>query len=421
MSGRLARARDLLRGRLARRGLALSSAGLAMALAQHALAALPATLVGSTVKAATLVATGKVALAGVVSVQAAALTEGALQAMFMSKVKFATVLVLTLTLVGTGAGVVSHHALAGKPGQPDPAARPGADDNDPAQLRDENERLRKELEQARKEITRLKELVDLFQKDAKAAREKAEKGIQLAEQLLKQAEQAAAAERDQAEAARRLAEAARAKAERQGQVSEKTHSANNLKELALAMHNYADTHHHLPPAAIYSKDGKPLLSWRVAILPYIEQDHLYRQFKLDEPWDSDHNKKLLLEKMPKVFAPVRGAKQDSHVTYYQVFTGSGTIFEGTKGIKFADITDGTSNTILIAEAGDAVPWTKPADLPYAADKPLPKLGGLFADGFNVAFADGSTLFIRKKFDEETLRLAITRNDGKEVNRDGLDK
>src|SRR5438093_7201056 len=79
-------------------------------------------------------------------------------------------------------------------------------------------------------------------------------------------------------------------------------SVNNLKQLALAMHNYHDTYGHLPPAALKNKKGKPLLSWRVALLPFVEEDKLYKEFRLDEPWDSAHNKKLLA-KMPKLFAP----------------------------------------------------------------------------------------------------------------------
>src|SRR5262249_51556565 len=82
---------------------------------------------------------------------------------------------------------------------------------------------------------------------------------------------------------------------------------NNLKEMALAMHNYHDVNGKFPPAAICDKQGKPLLSWRVAILPYVEQDNLYKQFKLDEPWDSEHNKKLIAQ-MPKVYALPRDPK-----------------------------------------------------------------------------------------------------------------
>jgi uncharacterized protein (TIGR03067 family) len=194
-------------------------------------------------------------------------------------------------------------------------------------------------------------------------------------------------------------------------------SANNLKQIALAMHNYHDTYKRLPANAIYSKDGKALLSWRVAILPFIEENALYQEFKLDEPWDSEHNKKLLA-KMPKIYAPVAGnAPADS--TFYQVFTGPDTIFAGMKGSSFARITDGASNTILAAEAGTAVPWTKPDDMPFDAKKDLPKLGGLFRAGFHVAMADGSVRFIRRDFDPQTLRLAIMPNDGQVVDLDKL--
>jgi hypothetical protein len=195
-------------------------------------------------------------------------------------------------------------------------------------------------------------------------------------------------------------------------------SAENLKELALAMHRHHDANNGLPTAACYDKDGKPLLSWRVAILPYLgdEEKELYKQFHLDEPWDSAHNKKLLA-KIPPVFAPVRNAPKEKGFTYYQVFTGKGTAFEGKKGLRLADFLDGTANTILIIEAKDAVPWTKPADLPYDAKKPLPPLGGLFREGFHAALADGSVRRIARTISARTLRNAITRNDGEVLGSD----
>jgi len=187
-------------------------------------------------------------------------------------------------------------------------------------------------------------------------------------------------------------------------------TVKNLMELGLAMHRYHDAHKEFPTAAYYNKEGKPLLSWRVAVLPYVGQKKLYEQFNLDEPWDSTHNKKLLA-KMPDVFAVGDAAKQKG-ATYYQVFTGKATAFDGKKGLRIPnDFPDGTSNTILIIEAKDAVPWTKPADLPYDAKKPLPKLGGLFKDGFHAALADGSVRFIRRTISARTLRDAITRDDG----------
>jgi prepilin-type processing-associated H-X9-DG protein len=192
--------------------------------------------------------------------------------------------------------------------------------------------------------------------------------------------------------------------------------ANNLKQLALAMINYADANRgQLPPPAVLGKDGKALLSWRVLLLPYVEEGDLFKQFKLDEPWDSDHNK-TLLARMPKVFAPVRGKTEKAHSTFYQVFVGKGASFVPGQRMRFpASFTDGTSNTIMIAEAAEAVPWTRPADLAYDAAKPLPKLGGQFPDGCNVAFWDGSVHFFRKNFDPQEMRSAITPSGGEVIN------
>lgn len=187
-------------------------------------------------------------------------------------------------------------------------------------------------------------------------------------------------------------------------------SMDNVKTLALAMHGYLDENGSFPPAAVYDKDGKPMLSWRVLLLPFVGEKDLFRQFKLDEPWDSPNNKKLLA-RMPKVYAPVRGKAKTPHSTSYQVFTGQKTIFEGIRGSRIVDIPDGTSNTILLIEGGEAVPWTKPADLVFDEKKPLPKLGGMFPDGFHFARADGSAGFCPRKFNEHVMRLMIMRNDG----------
>jgi hypothetical protein len=196
-------------------------------------------------------------------------------------------------------------------------------------------------------------------------------------------------------------------------------SVNNLKQLALATVNYSDTNRGFFPAhALYSTDGKPLLSWRVLILPYLDQEKLYKEFRLDEPWDSDHNKKLLA-KMPKVFLQP-GSPAGTTETFYQAFVGKGASFEGKAGVRYpASFTDGTSNTILYVEAAKGVPWTKPADLAFDPDpkKPLPKLGGHFRGGFNVAMCDVSVRFISKQVSDQTLRAAITRNGGEVLGQD----
>lgn len=182
------------------------------------------------------------------------------------------------------------------------------------------------------------------------------------------------------------------------------------------MHTYQDVHGRFPPAVVYGEDGRPLYSWRVLLLPYLEQEALYSEFKLDQPWDSEHNR-LLLARMPSVYAaPGSKARRipPDH-TFCHVFVGKGAAFEGTRGMRLADdFPDGTSNTFLIVEAGEPVPWTKPEELLYAAEQPLPRLEGPFKDGFRAAFADGHVRFIERQTSEALIRGLITRNGGENL-------
>ncbi len=199
--------------------------------------------------------------------------------------------------------------------------------------------------------------------------------------------------------------------ERQIILTARERSAKNQQELMNAMWYYHEINDHFPLAANYDKGGKPLLSWRVLLLPYLDQDDLFAQFHLDEPWDSKHNKPLLA-KMPKQYEPpLPGKTKEQFATFYQVFIGKGALFEGREGISVSDVTDGTSCTIAIIEAAQAVPWTKPVDLPYDPKKPLPKIGGLFDHGITAAFADGSAHWLKKDFDAAMMHIAVTRNGG----------
>jgi RNA polymerase sigma factor (sigma-70 family) len=419
VAGRVARARDLLRKRLTRRGVAFS-VGLTVltSIPASANALVPAPLVQTAVKAGLLLASGQ-STAGIVSAHVLALSEGVIRVMLWNKIKLTAAVVLALCLVGSGIGIYAAGRLPGSNGEL--AAAPDDDDDaPPARNRKASQRETKIDGGDTKELT---------------------------------------------------------KARRQ--------SINNLKQIGLAMLNYQDTYAFFPASAIYGKNGKPLLSWRVALLPYLDQDNLYKQFRLDEPWDSAHNKKLL-DKMPDVFR-VPGQK-DKSGTYYQVFVGEGTMFEqrrggagnnnvpggsggapagaggsapgggdegaagspegsttggaggaatpgtggthgrGTtpqpaglpsRGLRLADVTDGLSNTIMVIEGGSTVPWTKPEDLPYVPLGKLPALGGAFKDSIHAGLGDGSVHSLKKKFDEKSMRLAITRNDGEVFDMEAL--
>ena len=192
-------------------------------------------------------------------------------------------------------------------------------------------------------------------------------------------------------------------------------SMNNLKQIMLTMHNYAASYGSFPPRAIFDKQGKPLLSWRVKMLPYLESQGLYEQFHLDEPWDSEHNKKLIAQMPPQYRNPSSTAPPGT--TTYLAVCGKGLMFDGTEGRKMAEITDGTSNTIMVVEANDdrAVPWTKPDDWECDPQRPLTGLGSARPGGFNVAFADGSVRFISKSIDPKTFYALLTIAGGEPIN------
>jgi hypothetical protein len=197
---------------------------------------------------------------------------------------------------------------------------------------------------------------------------------------------------------------------------------SNLSQIGLAMHSFNDTYGALP-AGYADKTGKPGLSWRVALLPFIEQDDLFRQFKLDEPWDSDNNKRLIAQ-MPAVYAPPK--TNTNGYTFLRGFTGpntwlppqqqTGRPHQPLLGVKLTAIPDGASNTILVAEAYDPVIWTKPDELEFVPNQ-VPKLGGVFASGFHVLKADATVKFVRNGIDPKVLASAIQTNDGGIVNLD----
>ncbi len=196
-------------------------------------------------------------------------------------------------------------------------------------------------------------------------------------------------------------------------------STNNLKQIGLAFHVYHDAKNHFPAAVNRGGKNKDIpYSWRVAILPYIEQQELYNQYNFDEPWDGPNNRKLI-DKMPPVYGfpgpdgPPAGKGQAS----YFVFTGPSTAVGAGEESGVRNITDGTSNTILAVEARREIPWTKPEDIPFDPGRPLPEIGGYIPEGADVLFADGSVRFIKKTINPMVFKALITRDGGEVVSSD----
>ncbi len=193
--------------------------------------------------------------------------------------------------------------------------------------------------------------------------------------------------------------------------SDQKTATENLKEVGRAMLAYHGRNNHFPGAAVQNKKGESLLSWRVALLPYLGEDDLYAQFRLDEPWDSASNLPLV-QKMPRVYThPLDRAANRAGLTYFQVCVGPQTVFEKPQGHAMVEITDGTANTAMVLEAARPVTWTKPEDLTFNPAGPLPPVGGRFQRGFYVLMCDGSVHRLDSTFASRTLHLMITRNDG----------
>jgi hypothetical protein len=193
-------------------------------------------------------------------------------------------------------------------------------------------------------------------------------------------------------------------------------SMNNMKQIMLALHNHHDAKKAFPVAGANNSGEPALLSWRVHILPYIEQQDLYQQFHLDEPWDSEHNRSLI-SRMPQVYLNPNLPTADEGTTVYLAVTGPGTALEGAeRGPSVRDFQDGTSNTIVVVEADPdhAVIWTKPDDWQYDPQNPLQGIGSLRPGGFLAGFADAHVTRISTGTDSEVLRAMMTRSGGEVI-------
>jgi prepilin-type processing-associated H-X9-DG protein len=206
------------------------------------------------------------------------------------------------------------------------------------------------------------------------------------------------------------------------EAAQRSQCVTNLRQIVLAVCKYHDVYHRIPPAYNNGPDGKQLLSWRVHILPYLGQKSLYDEFHKDEPWDSEHNK-TLIARMPAVYTCPSGSRTPANEgkTTYLTPRGPSTIFPGANAIGIGDITDGTSNTILVVDAADgaAVTWTKPDDWDISVELKAQSLFGHHSQGTNFGFADGSVRFLKETITPKLLHDLTTRNGGEIIYWDDL--
>jgi hypothetical protein len=192
----------------------------------------------------------------------------------------------------------------------------------------------------------------------------------------------------------------------------RTHDVNNFKQVGLAVLNHEATTRRLPPPYVLGPNGDPNrgLSWRVGLLPYLEQDALYQRFQLDQPWDSPANRPLSQTVVPQYLSAV---DLPDNQTRIRVFVGPGTLFEDSPEWQtkpsLGRIKDGASNTLMAVETGDKVSWAAPQEIPYQPAGPLPALGHPDRNVFLVMMADGSVKSLKKNISPTILHALISRN------------
>lgn len=195
------------------------------------------------------------------------------------------------------------------------------------------------------------------------------------------------------------------------EAARRTQCSNNMKMISLGLLNYHDTMGKFPPAYTVDEQGNKLHSWRVLILPYIEQEALYEQFKLDEPWDSPHNMQVA-EHMPDIYQCPSNTTGAPLTSYLAIDTPGG-VFDGSNQSSAGSITDGSANTILFVEdVNTSIPWNEPRDLAF---DPTGAINSQHPTGGHAAFSDGSVKFIAQTISLEVFRNLVIKNDGNVVN------
>ena len=203
------------------------------------------------------------------------------------------------------------------------------------------------------------------------------------------------------------------------EAARRTTCQNNLKQIGLALHSYQSANGAFPPATFTDDHGKPTKSWRVAVLPYLDEQSLFQQYDSRQPWDSPQNRALGNRPLPIFRCPSdQDATANLGQTNYVRVVGKDTVGGmPNEAVKSSDITDGTSNTIMLVEvSGLGINWEEPRDVTVDEfmDMVAKRQVSRHVGGFNVLMADGSVHFIDYGIDPKTLRALLIRNDGQNV-------
>ena len=197
------------------------------------------------------------------------------------------------------------------------------------------------------------------------------------------------------------------------QIDQKMTPENQLRQTALAFHNYASAYNKFPKRVITDEQGRALFSGRVALLPFVEQNALYENLHLDEPWDSPHNSQFTSMLVPS-FALI-DAEGATSVIRFPVYPNS--LWDGEDADRgFSDVTDGTSNTIfaIYAPASSAIEWANPAPWNLSAINPIDDVFG-DREEVTVAMLDGSTRVLKKsETSNEKLKAMLTISGGEVI-------
>ena len=191
----------------------------------------------------------------------------------------------------------------------------------------------------------------------------------------------------------------------------RTHCKKHLKIIGLAIHNYSDVYGSLPPAYVTDENGRRMHSWRVLIIPFLDCLDLYREYRFDEPWDRPNNSKLA-GRMPYLF---RCPASDDYpgMCNFRCVTGRGTAFPGARAVVWSEITDGSSNTLLVTEVNQGgVHWMEPEDVPVEqAYEVLQRQDYAHTAGIHMLLGDGTVQFLRNDVDPTTLDHLLMIADG----------